>query len=88
MAQPTPRRKNPATLVVVTILVLVAIAGTLVVPIYARSAPKWGDFPFFYWYQLIWVPVTAVLCWLCYLMLRSRPTPSADTAPGNREVPK
>jgi uncharacterized BrkB/YihY/UPF0761 family membrane protein len=88
MADPTPRRKNPATLVAVTILVLVAIAGTLVVPIYARSTPKWGDFPFFYWYQLIWVPVTAVLCWLCYLMLRSRPAPSADTAPGNGEVAK
>jgi uncharacterized RDD family membrane protein YckC len=81
MTQPTPRRRNPATLAVVTILVLVAIAGTLVVPIYARSAPKWGDFPFFYWYQLIWVPVVAVLAGLCYLLLKSGPTPGAGPAP-------
>ena len=88
MAQTTRPGKRPATLVAVTILLLVGVAGTLVVPIYARSAPKWGDFPFFYWYQLIWVPVVALLCWLSYLLVRSRPTPSADTAPANGEVTK
>jgi Protein of unknown function (DUF3311) len=82
MAQPTPRRRNPAAMVVVTILLVVAIAGTLVVPIYARSAPKLGDFPFFYWYQLIWVPVVAILAWVSYLLLRTKPAPSADVTPG------
>jgi hypothetical protein len=33
--------------------------------------PKLGDFPFFYWYQLILVPVTAFLCWISYLLLRT-----------------
>jgi hypothetical protein len=37
--------------------------------------PKLGDFPFFYWYQLILVPVTAILCWICYLLLRTKPAP-------------
>jgi hypothetical protein len=69
-------------MVVVTILVVVAIAGTLVVPIYARSTPKLGDFPFFYWYQLIWVPVVAILAWISYLLLKSKPAPSADVTPG------
>jgi hypothetical protein len=82
MAQPTPRRRNPAALVVVTILLVVAVAGTLVVPIYARSTPKLGDFPFFYWYQLIWVPVVAILAWISYLLMRSKPAPSADATPG------
>jgi len=82
MAQPTPRRRNPAAMVVVTILLVVAIAGTLVVPIYARSTPKLGDFPFFYWYQLIWVPVVAILAWVSYLLLRTKPAPSADVTPG------
>ena len=50
----------------------IAIAGTLWVPIYARSGPKLGPVPFFYWYQLIWVPVTSVLCWACYLLLQVR----------------
>jgi hypothetical protein len=82
MAQPSPRRRSPAAIVVVTILLAVAIAGTLVVPIYARSTPKLGDFPFFYWYQLIWVPVVALLAWISYLLLRTKPAPSADVSPG------
>jgi hypothetical protein len=78
MAQPSARRRNPAAMVVVTILLAVAIVGTLVVPIYARSAPKLGDFPFFYWYQLIWVPVVALLTWISYLLLKNKPASGAD----------
>ena len=47
------------------------------VPIYARSMPRLGAFPFFYWYQLVWVPVVAMLCWLCYILLRTKPAPAA-----------
>jgi cytochrome bd-type quinol oxidase subunit 2 len=65
-------RKSPATWTVVAILLAIAILGTLWVPLYARSAPKLGPFPFFYWFQLIWVPATAVLCWICYLLLRAK----------------
>ena len=75
MAKPAPSGKSPATWGVVTILVSVAIVGALWVPIFARSMPKLGDFPFFYWYQLLWVPVTAVLCWICYLLLKNKPAP-------------
>jgi Protein of unknown function (DUF3311) len=77
MAQPAPSGKSPATWGAVTILLVVAIAGTLWVPIYARYLPKLGNFPFFYWYQLIWVPTTAVLCWICYLLLRNKPARAA-----------
>jgi hypothetical protein len=41
----------------------------------------WGDFPFFYWYQLIWVPVVAVLSWVGYLLLRTKPASSAGVSP-------
>jgi len=82
-------RKSPATYAAVTILLAAGIAGTLWVPIYARSTPKWGPFPFFYWYQLIWVPAVAILSWLCYLLLKTKPAPRADTGPraanGRRE---
>ena len=63
---------SPARLAAVTVLLAVAIIGALWVPIYARSLPKLGDFPFFYWYQLILVPVTAILCWISYLLLRTK----------------
>ena len=69
-ASPT---KSPAVKAVVTVMLAVAVVGALWVPLYARTLPKLGDFPFFYWYQLILVPVTAVLCWISYLLLRTRP---------------
>ena len=77
--------KGPAIKAVVTVLLTVAVVGALWVPIYARTAPKLGAFPFFYWYQLILVPVTALLCWISYLLLRTRQarkTPHAPQAAG------
>ena len=70
-------------MVAVTVLLAVAVLGALWVPIYARSLPKLGPFPFFYWYQFIWVPVTAVLCWTSYLLLkRKRPAHAGPTRGG------
>jgi uncharacterized RDD family membrane protein YckC len=77
MAQPAPRAKRPATRRAVMVLLVVAVIGTLWVPIYARSGPALGPFPFFYWYQLIWVPTTAVLLWTCYLLLKKKPAQRA-----------
>ena len=77
--------KSPATRISVAVMLTVAIAGALWVPIYAHSLPKLGDFPFFYWYQLILVPVTAILCWICYLLLRTKPAAPAASAARHRE---
>ena len=82
MTQHARPGKSPATWGVVTILLIIAVGGTLWVPIYARSLPKLGPFPFFYWYQFIWVPVSAVLCWICYVLLKSKPPSHARTAGG------
>ncbi len=83
MAQTTPRRRSPAALAAASVLLLVGIAGTLWVPIYARSAPKLGDFPFFYWYQLMLVPVVAILAMFAYLLLRARPHGDAGASPAS-----
>lgn len=72
MSQPRSSGKSPATWGTVTVLLTIAIVGTLWVPIYARSLPKLGPFPFFYWFQLVWVPITAILSWTCYLLLKNR----------------
>jgi len=77
---PTPRRTG--AWVLITVLVLISILGTLIVPIYARSSPYIGAFPFFYWYQLLWVPFVAVLMAICYLVSThgSRSTASGPAA--------
>jgi hypothetical protein len=71
MVQPQRRALNPRNTVIAGVLLLVAVIGAFWVPFYARSAPKLGDFPFFYWFQLIWMPVVMVLCYLAYLLLRT-----------------
>jgi hypothetical protein len=86
MTQPAALDKRPVVRGVVSALLVIAVGGALVVPIYARSMPKLGAFPFFYWYQLVWVPVVAILCWLCYILLRTKPAPAAgpvNAGPGN-----
>jgi hypothetical protein len=42
-------------------LLLLPFAGTLIPQIYNRSEPALFGIPFFYWYQLLWVVVTAAL---------------------------
>lgn len=72
MSQPASNQKShgPFTWAVITVLLLAALVGTLWVPFYARTTPKIGAFPFFYWYQLLWVPIVAVLSWVAYLLIR------------------
>ena len=86
MTHSGPPARRTGAWILVTILLLVAVLGTLIVPIYARSAPKLGDFPFFYWFQLIWMPVVMVLCYLSYLLLRTprsqRPDETVPVEPG------
>ena len=59
-------------------LLLAPFVGLLWVPFYNRATPKLFGFPFFYWYQFIWVPVTALLTLLVY----------AATRPPNDEEPR
>ena len=39
-------------------------------PLYAKAEPSLLGFPFFYWYQFLWVPVSAALTGLVYLKTR------------------
>jgi hypothetical protein len=48
------------------ILLLLPFVGLLWVPFYNFLEPTLFGFPFFYWYQLAWVPITSWLIWLVY----------------------
>jgi hypothetical protein len=50
----------------VWLLLLIPYVGLLWVPFYNHVEPKLFGFPFFYWYQLMWVPISALLTWLVY----------------------
>ena len=47
-------------------LLLLPFAGLLWVPFFNMREPALFGFPFFYWYQLAWVPVSAVITWLAW----------------------
>lgn len=47
-------------------LLLLPFIGLLWVPFYNGPLPTLFGFPFFYWYQLAWVPVTSLLIWIVY----------------------
>ena len=53
-------------------LLLLPFIG-LLAPVYLTATPTLGGFPFFYWYQLAWVIVTAILTWIVYKAMAGRP---------------
>ena len=51
------------------LLLLIPYVGLLWVPFYNVKTPELFGFPFFYWYQLAWVPLTSLLIWAVYRSL-------------------
>ena len=60
--------RSPSRLI--WLLLLIPFVGLLWVPFYNGRVPELFGFPFFYWYQLVWVPITAALTWLVYRSVR------------------
>ena len=65
-----PRWRLTPTKIVVAGLLLVGIIVPLLVGTYDRVEPRLCGFPFFYWYQLLWVFLAAGLCALSFLLLK------------------
>ena len=77
MADPegTDRRRELPPGVIAAVLVLVAapIVALLWVGSYARKGPELWGFPFFYWYQFLWVFLASGCTWLAFqLITRAR----------------
>jgi hypothetical protein len=51
---------------VMWVLLLLPFVGLLWVPFYNFQEPALFGFPFFYWYQLAWVPICSSLIWIVY----------------------
>ena len=48
------------------LLFLIQFVAVLWPPFYNRLAPTWIGIPFFYWYQLAWVFISAVITVIIY----------------------
>jgi hypothetical protein len=77
-----PIAAHPVTSAVIAILVIAAIFFSLYVPLYARATPKVGDFPFFYFYLIIYMPVVGIVLWIVItLQKRLEPSPGPSGGP-------
>ena len=74
-----PVLAHPVTSAAIGVLVSAAILCTAIVPIYARITPMVGDFPFFYFYLLAYMPVTALVLWIVIQLQRRLRPPQPDT---------
>jgi hypothetical protein len=81
MSQPAQKRAHPGIWIAITILLAASLVGVLWVPFYARTTPALGGWPFFYWYQMLWVPIVAVLSWAAYVLSKRATRGSSAGAP-------
>jgi hypothetical protein len=52
-------------------LLLIPYIAMLWVPSYNFMKPSLAGVPFFYWYQFVWIAVTALIIWVVYLLAHS-----------------
>lgn len=69
-AEKDPRNRLTPTKIAVSVILLIGIVVPLLVSTYDRREPELFGFPFFYWYQLIWVFIAAGLCGLSFWLLQ------------------
>ena len=58
------------TVVWARLLLIVPFIAMLWVSSYDSAQPMWAGIPFFYWYQLLWVIVSAAIIGFVYLVER------------------
>ena len=56
--------------VVAAICIVAPFVAMLWIPSYNKTNPKLLGFPFFYWYQLLWVVITAVLMAVAFQVVK------------------
>jgi hypothetical protein len=47
-------------------LLIIPFVAMLVPPLFNYREPSIAGVPFYYWYQLLWIPMTAFLTWIAY----------------------
>jgi hypothetical protein len=79
----TPIAAHPISSAIIAILVAGSILCTLIVPLYASTTPKVGDWPFFYFYLLAVIPFVVIA--LCVTVVLQRRLKAADQTAGAGE---
>jgi Protein of unknown function (DUF3311) len=71
MSQPSSRRRLPTgAAVTAAVLLLIPCVALALVPTYSRETPKLWGWPFFYWYQVLWVFLTPLLTYAAFKVIQ------------------
>ena len=77
MTQPTPplqdgpvHRRQGLVYGAAAVLLLAPFVALLWVSSYARDKPRLWGFPFFYWYQFLWVLLASLFTYTAYRLVR------------------
>ena len=73
---PTDRRR----MIAAGVCLAVPVVALLWVPSYSRDAPELLGFPFFFWYQFLWVFLCSAFTWTAYRLTLSARAPRRTTA--------
>jgi hypothetical protein len=66
---PSSRPLPIRTKVLAGVLLAIPLIALALVPTYSSETPKLWGFPFFYWYQLLWVLLTPVFTWIAFVLI-------------------
>jgi hypothetical protein len=75
-APPGARRHYPVPpaktglMVLAAVLLAIPIVALMLVNTYARKEPYLGGFPFFFWYQFLWVFLCSGFTYAAYVVVR------------------
>ncbi|WP_131739590.1 DUF3311 domain-containing protein [Actinomadura roseirufa] len=72
MSDTSPARTPAFRKIAAGVLLVVPFAVYLAVPSYAKESPRVAGFPFFYWWQLLWVVLTGACIGAAHLLTRNR----------------
>jgi len=71
MSSPSrPPRLSAGSAVLVAVLLLIPCVALALVPTYSHETPRLWGWPFFYWYQVLWVLITPVLTYSAYVVIK------------------
>ena len=81
----SPAAAHPVISAVIAVLIIATIFFSLYVPLYASATPKVGDFPFFYFFLIVYMPVVGIVLGIVlYLQNRLRTPADADAVATGR----
>jgi hypothetical protein len=70
---------NRTLIVIAGVCLLIPVVALLWVSSYAKETPKLGGIPFFFWYQFLWVFLTAALTYTAHRLVLAARKPRPGT---------